>query len=48
MDRFETGSLITLFLAYVIIILLIVFYEVTKCKRSEMKELLSIKGDSIF
>ena len=37
MDRFEVGSLITLFLAYVIIILLIVFYEVTKCKRSEMK-----------
>ena len=48
MDRFEVGSLINLFLAYVIIILLIVSYEVTKYKRSEMKELLSIKGNSIF
>ena len=48
MDRFEAGSLITLFLAYVIIMLLVVFYEVTKCKRSKMKELLSIKGNSIF
>ena len=48
MDGSEAGSLIALFFTYKIIIFLIVFYEITKCKRSEMEELLNIKGNSIL
>ena len=46
MDRFEAGGLIALFFAYKIIIFLKVFYEITKCKRSEMEEHLNIRGNS--
>ena len=37
MDKYEVASLITLVLAYKIIIFLIILYEITKCRRSEME-----------
>ena len=48
MDRSEAGSLIALFFVYKIIIFLILFYEITKCKWSEMEEVLNIKDNSIL
>ena len=45
MDKYEIGSLVALFIAYKIIIFLIILYEVTKCKSSEMEEFFTIKGN---
>ena len=36
MDKYEVCSIIALVIAYKIIIFLIVLYELTKCRRSEM------------
>ena len=43
--KYEVGSIIALVFAYKIIIFLIILYEITKCKRSEMEEFFTIKGN---
>ena len=45
MDKYEVGSIVALVLAYKIIIFLIILYEITKCKKSEMEEFFTIKGN---
>ena len=45
MDKYEVCSIIALVFAYKIIIFLIILYEVTKCKRSEMAGFFTIKGN---
>ena len=45
MDKYEVGGLVALILAHKIIIFLIILYEITKCKRSEMDEFFTIKGN---
>ena len=45
MDKYEVGSLVALVLVYKIIILLIILYEIAKCKRSEMQGFFTIKGN---
>ena len=45
MDKYEVCSIIALVIAYKIIIFLIILYEFTKCRRSEMVEVFTIKGN---
>ena len=45
MDKYEVCSIIALVIAYKIIISLIILYEFTKCRRSEMEEFFTIKGN---
>ena len=47
MDGYEKCSLVTLFTAYVVVILLIMTYEVTECRMSQIKQILNIGNRSI-
>ena len=47
MDATEICSLLLLLLAYVIIIMLTVVYEVTKCRFSRLQQMLHIANHSI-
>ena len=48
MDRYEKCSLVALFIAYKVIILLIIFYEITECQMSLIKQILNIGNHSIL
>ena len=47
MDRFEKFGLMMLALAFVIIIMLIVVYEVTECQFSHLQQIFHTKNHSI-
>ena len=42
MDGYEKCSLVALFIAYIVIILLITIYEVTECQMSRIKQILNV------
>ena len=48
MDRYEKCSLVALLIAYEVIILLIVIYEVTECQMSLIKQILNIGNHSTY
>ena len=48
MDRYEKCSLVALLIAYKVIILLIVTYEVTECRMSLIKQILNIGNHSTY
>ena len=45
MDKYEVCNIIALVVAYKIIIFLIVLYELTRCRRSEMEKVFTIKSN---
>ena len=47
MDGYEKCSLVALFIAYIVITLLIIPYEVTECRMSRIKQILNIGNHSI-
>ena len=47
MDGYEKCSLVALFTAYIVVILLIVTYEVTECQMFRIKQILNIGNHSI-
>ena len=47
MDGYEKCSLVALFIAYIVVILLITTYEVTECWMSQIKQILNIGNHSI-
>ena len=47
MDGYEKCSLVALFIAYIVVILLIITYEVTECQMSQIKQILNIGNHSI-
>ena len=47
MDRFEKFSVIMLALAFVIIVMLIVVYEVTECQFSHLQQMFHTRNHSI-
>ena len=47
MDGYEKCSLVALFIAYIVVILLITTYEVTECRMSRIKQILNIGKRSI-
>ena len=47
MDRVEIFSLMMLFLAFMIIIMLIVVYEVTECQFSHLQQMFHTRNHSI-
>ena len=47
MGGYEKCSLVALFIAYIVIIWLIVIYEVTECRMSRIKQMLNIGNHSI-
>ena len=47
MDRFEKVALMMLALAFVIIVMLIVVYEVTECQFSRLHQMFHTKNHSI-
>ena len=48
MDGYEKCSLVALFIAYIVIILLIITYEVTGCQMSRIKQILNIGNHSMY
>ena len=48
MDRYEKCSLVALFIAYIVVILLIIIYEVTECQMPRIKQILNIGNHSIY
>ena len=47
MDTFEKFSLLMLALAYMIIVMLIVVYEITECRFSRLQQIFHIGNHSI-
>ena len=47
MDTFEKFSLLTLVLAYMIIVMLIVVYEITECHFSHLQQIFDTGNHSI-
>ena len=47
MGGYEKCSLVVLFIAYIVVILLIITYEVTECWMSQIKQILNIGNHSI-
>ena len=47
MDRYEKCSLVALFIAYIVVILPIITYEVTECQMYRIKQILNIGNHSI-
>ena len=47
MDGNEKCSLVALFIAYIVVILLIITYEVTECQMSRIGQILNIGNHSI-
>ena len=47
MDTFEKFSLLMLVLAYMIIVMLIVVYEVTECQFSHLQQIFHTRNHSI-
>ena len=48
MDGYEKCSLVALFIAYIVVILLITIHEVTECQMSRIKQILNIGNCSII
>ena len=46
MDGYEKCSLVTLFIAYIVVILLIITYEMTECWMSQIKQILNTGNHS--
>ena len=46
-DGFEKCSLVALFIAYIVVILLKTTYEVTECQMSQIKQILNIGNHPI-
>ena len=48
MDRYEKCSLVALFIAHKVKILLIIIYKITECQMSQIKQILNIGNHSTY